>query len=270
MSAFDTVTSTLMSGKADAAILRVVAGKCHSLDGRQSVLLLYDAFGDLRPHVRDGSTNNNAAISVDPAADDGVAVRLCVLHHHAFRPPREADAAVDADAAGGVFLRDRHGLHADRDIADAAADGLPRSSRLRAGVWCSSQFFSLADSAAPPSARMLPRPAAVIARVVALLTTLVVAGLLTPCSPTWARSEATDMRILLSVLLLAPPAFCMGMMFPLGLSIWRRHSELLPFFWSAERDYVDVCLGAGHGLVDRIRHPPTHTRWAPASMWSVH
>src|SRR6185437_5448723 len=34
-------------------------------------------------------------------------------------------------------------------------------------------------------------------------------------------------------LLLAPPAFCMGMMFPLGLSIWRRHSELLPFFWSA-------------------------------------
>jgi hypothetical protein len=50
---------------------------------------------------------------------------------------------------------------------------------------------------------------------------------------TWARSEATDMRILLSVLLLAPPAFCMGMMFPLGLSIWRRHTELLPFLWSA-------------------------------------
>jgi hypothetical protein len=25
----------------------------------------------------------------------------------------------------------------------------------------------------------------------------------------------------------------MGMMFPLGLSIWRRHSTLLPFFWSA-------------------------------------
>ena len=60
-----------------------------------------------------------------------------------------------------------------------------------------------------------------------------VAGLLTPLVTTWARSEATDMRILLSVLLLAPPAFCMGMMFPLGLGIWRRHSELLPFFWSA-------------------------------------
>jgi hypothetical protein len=78
-----------------------------------------------------------------------------------------------------------------------------------------------------------PRPAAVVARIVALLTTLVVAGLLTPLLTAWARSAATDMRILLSVLLLAPPAFCMGMMFPLGLSIWRRHSELLPFFWSA-------------------------------------
>ena len=73
----------------------------------------------------------------------------------------------------------------------------------------------------------------VVARVVALLTTLVAAGVLTPLLTTWARSEATDIRILLSVLLLAPPAFCMGMMFPLGLSIWRRHSELLPFFWSA-------------------------------------
>jgi hypothetical protein len=78
-----------------------------------------------------------------------------------------------------------------------------------------------------------PRPGAVMVRVAALLTTLVVAGLLTPLFTTWARTEATDTRILLSVLLLAPPAFCMGMMFPLGLSIWRRHSELLPFFWSA-------------------------------------
>src|SRR6185437_13578620 len=78
-----------------------------------------------------------------------------------------------------------------------------------------------------------PRPGAIAVRVVALLAALIVAGLLTPLFTTWARSQATDMRILLSVLLLAPPAFCMGMMFPLGLSIWRRHSELLPFFWSA-------------------------------------
>jgi SAM-dependent methyltransferase len=80
---------------------------------------------------------------------------------------------------------------------------------------------------------LAPRSGAVIGRVVALLTTLTVAGLLTPLVITWTRAEATDMRILVSVLLLAPSAFCMGMMFPLGLSLWRRHSELLPFFWSA-------------------------------------
>jgi hypothetical protein len=78
-----------------------------------------------------------------------------------------------------------------------------------------------------------PRFLAIIGRGIALLATLAIAGLLTPLVITWARAEATDMRILVSVLLLAPSAFCMGMMFPLGLSIWRRHSELLPFFWSA-------------------------------------
>lgn len=78
-----------------------------------------------------------------------------------------------------------------------------------------------------------PGPGAVVARIVALLAMLVMAGLLTPVVTSWARTEATEMRILISVLLLAPPAFFMGMMFPLGLSIWRRHDRLLPFFWSA-------------------------------------
>jgi hypothetical protein len=78
-----------------------------------------------------------------------------------------------------------------------------------------------------------PRPGAVAARFVALLATLAIAGVLTPLLAHWARTEATGTRILLSVLLLAPPAFCMGMMFPLGLSLWRRDPELLPFFWTA-------------------------------------
>src|SRR5260370_27103273 len=42
-----------------------------------------------------------------------------------------------------------------------------------------------------------PRPGAIVARVVALLATLVAAGLLTPLLTTWARSETTDIRILL-------------------------------------------------------------------------
>ena len=78
-----------------------------------------------------------------------------------------------------------------------------------------------------------PRPLAVLVRVVALLAALVAAGLLTPLVTAWARPEATGMRILMSILLLAPPSFCMGMMFPLGLGTWRHHDGLLPFFWSA-------------------------------------
>jgi SAM-dependent methyltransferase len=77
-----------------------------------------------------------------------------------------------------------------------------------------------------------PRLRAIVWRVTVLLITILAAGLLTPLVTTWTRSQPTDMRILVSVLLLAPPAFCMGMMFPLGLNIWRRHEGLLPFFWS--------------------------------------
>src|SRR5215468_2500281 len=78
-----------------------------------------------------------------------------------------------------------------------------------------------------------PGRGAMIARAAALLVTLAAAGFLTPLVTTWTRSEATDIRIFISIALLAPPAFCMGMMFPLGLSIWRRRPELLPFLWSA-------------------------------------
>jgi hypothetical protein len=65
-----------------------------------------------------------------------------------------------------------------------------------------------------------PRPRAIVWRVTVLLITILAAGLLTPLVTVWTRSQPTDMRILVSVLLLAPPAFCMGMMFPLGLNIW--------------------------------------------------
>jgi hypothetical protein len=112
-----------------------------------------------------------------------------------------------------------------------------------------------------------PRPSAVIARIVALLTTLAVAGLLTPLFTTWARSEATDMRILLSVLLLAPPAFCMGMMFPLGLSVWRRHSELLPFFWSANG--ITSMLGSVLGMALSIEFGIAGTYWLGVGFYVV-
>jgi hypothetical protein len=78
-----------------------------------------------------------------------------------------------------------------------------------------------------------PRTDAVIARIACLVIALAAAGLLTPVTTEWARAQTTEVRIVISVLLLAPPSFFMGMMFPLGLSIWRRHARLTSFFWAA-------------------------------------
>ena len=81
--------------------------------------------------------------------------------------------------------------------------------------------------------REAPGSRAIIARVVALLATLVAAGLLTPLLTHWARSEATDMRILLSVTAAGAAGVLHGDDVPARAQIWRRHAELLPFFWSA-------------------------------------
>src|SRR5205814_3285256 len=102
-----------------------------------------------------------------------------------------------------------------------------------------------------------PRPTAITRRIVALLATLAIAGLLTPLLTTWARSETTGLRIVLSVLLLAPPAFCMGMMFPLGLNIWRRHTDLHPFFWSANG--ITSMLASVMGMALSIEFGIAHT-----------
>jgi SAM-dependent methyltransferase len=89
-----------------------------------------------------------------------------------------------------------------------------------------SGFGSMTVGEAEPPRRVL------LARVAAVLVALLVTGLLTPLVTVWARPEPITIRIAASVLLLAPPSFFMGMMFPTGLSLWRRHADLLPFFWS--------------------------------------
>jgi hypothetical protein len=73
---------------------------------------------------------------------------------------------------------------------------------------------------------------ATIGRLAALLAALIVTGMATPYVTAWANVHETPARVAVSVLLLAPPAFFMGMMFPLGLGLWRRETALLPFFWS--------------------------------------
>jgi len=90
-----------------------------------------------------------------------------------------------------------------------------------------------------------PRSSAVIARVVALLTTLVLAGLLTPLFTTWARSEATAMRH--SVVRTSPgsPGVLHGDDVPARAKYLAPSLGASSVLLERQRNYVDVCVGAG-------------------------
>jgi spermidine synthase len=229
---FDAVTSTLMSGKADAAFFASLPENVTPSTDDNPFFFYTTRFGNLASTSPTARTDNNAAINVTLLL---LMMSLCACVYYIITP--------------FVRLARRMPLSVlTPPVAYFCAIGMgfmliEISQMQRLMVFLGHPVYGLAvvlftillfgGLGSATLGADVPRPAAVVARVVALLTALVVAGLLTPLLTTWARSEATDMRILLSVLLLAPPAFCMGMMFPLGLSTWRRHPELLPFFWSA-------------------------------------
>jgi len=229
---FDTVTSTLMSGKADAAFFASLPQNVSPSTDDNPFFFYTARFGDLVAQPLSTLSNNNAAISLTLLL---IVMTICACAYYIIGPfvrltRRMPVAALTPPVAYfcaigmGFMLIEISQMQRLMVFLGHPVYGL-------AVVLFTILLFSGIGSTTVDA--RYPRPAAVIARVAALLATLVVAGLLTPLLTAWARSAATDMRILLSVVLLAPPAFCMGMMFPLGLSIWRRHSELLPFFWSA-------------------------------------
>ncbi len=229
---FDTVTSTLMSGNADTAFFASLLENITPSTDDNPFFFYTSRFGNLVTQPSATLSNNNAAISMTLLL---IVVAFCACGYYIVTPfvrlarrmPLSAltpPVTYFCSIGMGFMLIEISQMQRLMVFLGHPVYGL-------AVVLFTILLFSGAGSATVGADS--PRPGTVIARVVALLTTLAVAGLLTPLFTTWARAEATDMRILLSVLLLAPPAFCMGMMFPLGLSIWRRHSELLPFFWSA-------------------------------------
>ncbi len=229
---FDTITSTLMSGKADAAFYASLPQNISPSTDDNPFFFYTARFGDLVAKPLSTLSNNNAAISMTLML---IVMALCACAYYIIGPfvrlTRRMPVAVLTPPVAyfcaigmGFMLIEISQMQRLMVFLGHPVYGL-------AVVLFTILLFSGIGSTSIDA--HYPRPGAVIARTIALLTTLVAAGLLTPLLTTWARSAATDMRILLSVLLLAPPAFCMGMMFPLGLSIWRRHAELLPFFWSA-------------------------------------
>jgi spermidine synthase len=229
---FDTVTSTLMSGRADAAYFASLPENVTASTDDSPFFFYTARFGNIASRHAPILSKNNAAVSMTMLL---IVMSLVACAYYIVTPfVRLARRMPLSTLTPPVIYFCAIGM---------AFMLIEISQMQRLMVFLGHPVYGLAvvlftillfgGIGSTTVGAQTPRPGAVMARLVALLATLVVAGLLTPLLTTWARSEATDMRILLSALLLAPPAFCMGMMFPLGLGIWRRHSELLPFFWSA-------------------------------------
>ena len=226
------MTSTLLSGKADAAFFASLPENIAPSTDDNPFFFYTARFGSLASFYSSISMNNNAAITMTRLL---IVVALAACVYYVVIPfvrlTRRIPAATLAppvayfSAIGLGFML----IEISQMQRLMVFLGHPVYA-LGVVLFTILLFSGLGSATVGANA---PRPGALVARVVALLTTVVAAGLLTPVAATWARTEPTDMRILISVLLLAPPAFCMGMMFPLGLSLWRRHTELLPFFWSA-------------------------------------
>ena len=229
--AFDAVTSTLMSGKADGPFFASLPENIEPSTDDNPFFFYTARFADVARMPSSALSNNNAAIRLTLLL---IVIALGACAYYIIAP--------------FVRLAKRMPLSVlTPPVAYFCAIGMgfmliEISQMQRLMVFLGHPVYGLAvvlftillmgGLGSATVGALAPRPGAVVLRIVALLTALVAAGLLTPSATTWARSEATNIRILVSVLLLAPPAFCMGMMFPLGLSIWRRHTDLLPFFWS--------------------------------------
>ena len=229
--AFDSVTSTLLSGKADAAFFRSLPENIAPSTDDNPFFFYTARLADFVSMPTSIYMNNNAAMSMIQWL---LVASLFACGYYILIP--------------FVRLAQRMPLSTlTPPVAYFSAIGMgfmliEISQMQRLMVFLGHPVYGLAvvlftillfsGIGSTTVSEHAPGRSATVARVVALLVTLCVAGLLTPQVTTWARSQTTDARIVVSVLLLAPPSFCMGMMFPLGQSIWRRHTELLPFFWS--------------------------------------
>jgi SAM-dependent methyltransferase len=230
--AFDAITSVLMTGQADAAFFRSLPQNIAPSTDDNPFFFYTARLGDLVGEPALALTNNNSAVSMTLLL---VLTSLCAIVYYVVVP--------------FVRLAKRMPLSTlTPPLAYFSAIGMgfmliEISQMQRLMVFLGHPVYGLSvvlftillfgGIGSATVGAQASRPGVTLGRIVALLAMLLVAGLLTPLIITWARTEATEMRILLSVLLLAPPAFFMGMMFPIGLNIWHRHSTLLPLFWSA-------------------------------------
>jgi SAM-dependent methyltransferase len=229
--AFDATTSTLLSGKADAAFFQSLPENVAPSTDDSPFFFFTIRPSDFFAGQASISMKNNAAIGV-VGFMVLASLAACVYYVVApfFRLMKQTAPSILAppiiyfSAIGmGFMLIEISQMQRLMVFLGHPVYGL-------GVVLCTVLLFSGFGSA---TVGVEPLRSNTAVRIVALLATLSIVGMLTPALTAWARSSTTEMRILTSVLLLAPPSFFMGMMFPLGLSAWRRHTALLPFFWCA-------------------------------------
>jgi hypothetical protein len=95
-------------------------------------------------------------------------------------------------------------------------------------------LFSGLGSFATQGIRDEALPQASVRRLVLLLATLAAFGLLTPLATSALAAAATPVRVLTSVVLLAPIGFVMGMPLPMGMRIASRDPNahaMAPWLW---------------------------------------
>ena len=230
--AYDAVTSAVMSGQADDTYFKSLPENVSPSTDDNPFFFYTARLGDFIFKPAMGLPNNNSAVSITLSLVL-TALLACVYYivvpyfRAAKRMPlsRLTPPVVYFSAIGmGFMLIEISQMQRLMVFLGHPVYGL---GVVLFTILLFGGIGSTTVRAQPPSA------GALATRVAALLSTLLIAGWLTPEITIWASSQPTSLRILVSVLLLAPPAFCMGMMFPLGLGIWRRHEDLLPFFWSA-------------------------------------
>jgi len=228
--AFDSVTSTLLSGKADQAYLDSLPENIAASTDDKPFFFYTARLANLFADDENKVQNNAAVGMIKWVLALQLAIAICYIGIPFMRLTRRMPLATLAPPVAyfaaigmGFMLIEISQMQRLMVFLGHPVYGL---SVVLFTILLFGGIGSLTVSAAPS------RPVVLVARVVALVAMLVAAGLLTPSVTAWTRSASTDIRILVSVGLLAPPAFCMGMMFPLGLGIWRRHEGLLPFFWS--------------------------------------
>lgn len=103
-------------------------------------------------------------------------------------------------------------------------------------------------------------------RPAVLCILLVITGIAVPYATSALSHLDTDQRIAVSVALLAPISFFMGMMFPLGVSLARyRTPELVPWFW-ALNGAASVLASVG-AVITSMQHGITATYFVGTSCY---